>query len=93
MSDLIERLNRVESSAPLYSGDMRPTTNWFRNPDGPEAAAEIFRLTAEVARLREALNEMLPRYCEMFSALMLGDPDIDSVAVQIARAALEATDD
>jgi hypothetical protein len=53
-----------------------------------ERDAELARLTAENARLREALTEMLPRYCEMFSALELGDPEIDSVAVDIARKAL-----
>jgi len=73
--------------------------DWFQSitdsmaEDATEAATQIDRLTAENERLREALSEMLPRYCEMFSALALGDPEIDSVAVQIARAALDATDD
>jgi hypothetical protein len=43
MSDLIERLRRVESSS---NGERisQPVTNWLRNPDGPEAADEIGRL-------------------------------------------------
>lgn len=42
---------------------------------------------AEVARLREAVGVTLPRYCEMFEALHLGDVN-DSVAVQAMRDAL-----
>jgi hypothetical protein len=32
------------------------TTNWNRNPDGPEAAATIERQAAEIKRLRAALG-------------------------------------
>jgi hypothetical protein len=46
MSDLVERLRTVESS-----GTRQPTTNWYRNPDGVEAADEIERLRAERDRL------------------------------------------
>lgn len=46
--DLVERLRKVESGRP--AGDF--TTNWYRNPDGPEAADRIERLEAEVFRLR-----------------------------------------
>lgn len=38
MSDLIDRLMKVEPDKP---GDR---TRWFRNPDGPDAADEIERL-------------------------------------------------
>lgn len=41
----------------------------------------------EVRRLREALEETLPRYIELFEAAGLGNSD-DSIAVQIMRAAL-----
>ncbi|HRP26374.1 hypothetical protein [Thauera sp.] len=44
MADLIERLRAVEG------GD--DGTHWYRNPDGPEAAARIAELEAEVARLK-----------------------------------------
>jgi hypothetical protein len=45
MSDLIERLRAVE-----YGPSRTPgvTTTWQRNPDGPEAADEIDRLTREL---------------------------------------------
>lgn len=49
---------------------------------------QIEKLTAEVARLREVLNnEVMPRYIEMFVALGLGNPK-DSVVVQKVEAAL-----
>lgn len=57
---LIERLTKVESSndggGPLDIGSV--TTNWYRNPDGPEAAAAIRELVAEREGLREALDEI-----------------------------------
>lgn len=46
--DLLERLVAVESSRP----DSDCTTNWYRNPDGPEAKARIEALEGEVARLK-----------------------------------------
>jgi hypothetical protein len=49
MSDLIDRLMRIESS-----GDPEHSTCHYRNPDGPEAAAEIERLRKQVAELAEA---------------------------------------
>jgi hypothetical protein len=52
MSDLVERLRTVESS-----GTRQPTTNWYRNPDGVEAADAIERLTAERDRLAADLAE------------------------------------
>ena len=50
IAGLCERLRAVESS-----GHGGVTTNWNRNPDGPEAAATIERQAAEIERLREAL--------------------------------------
>lgn len=55
MSDLTDRLLAVEGS--------REGTHWYRNPDGPEAAAEIDRLQARVAVLTEALTELLHAVC------------------------------
>ena len=56
MSDLLERLRKVECS---YSQGWNPeggimtweiTSNWHRNPDGPEAADEIERLRELLSR-------------------------------------------
>jgi len=43
--DIVERLLKVEPDEP---GDR---TRWYRNPDGPDAAAEITRLRAREAEL------------------------------------------
>ena len=51
MTDIVERLRKVESSTQNMSNSV--TTNWYRNPDGPEAADEIERLRA---RLAEAMK-------------------------------------
>ena len=64
MSDLLERLRKVESSTtqltklvtdaagyPITIDKTEDTTNWLRNPDGPKAADEI-------ERLRELLKEL-----------------------------------
>jgi hypothetical protein len=57
MTDLVERLQKtlpaLRSSALPKVFAMPPA---YRNPDGPEAAARITELEAEVARLREALE-------------------------------------
>ncbi len=50
-------------------------------------AREIIDIFRERDRLREALEEILPRYMELFAHAGLGNPD-DSIAVQIARKAL-----
>lgn len=47
MTDIVDRLRKVEPDEP---GER---TRWYRNPDGPEAAATIEALRAEVERLRE----------------------------------------
>lgn len=46
MSDLLKRLRMVESGDKWDSGDGSHVTNWYRNPDGPEAADEIEKLRA-----------------------------------------------
>lgn len=88
MGDLTERLLAVDG------GD--EGTHWYRNPEGPEAAARIAELEAEVARLREAL-----RITEIDAETMLIDrlekPDRTAfwTAVRVrnaARAALAAPD-
>jgi hypothetical protein len=50
IADLSERLRAAESS-----GHGGVTTNWHRNPDGPEAANTIKRQAAEIERLRALL--------------------------------------
>jgi hypothetical protein len=50
MTDLIERLLAVEGR------DGPGSTHWYRNPDGPEAAAEIERQAARIAELEAVLR-------------------------------------
>ena len=59
MTDLLDRLRRVENG----DGKGDHVSHWYRNPDGPEAAAEIerlqrsatdWRLEADVHRKRAA---------------------------------------
>ena len=49
IADLCERLRAVESS-----GHGGVTTNWHRNPDGPQAADTLERQAAEIERLRDS---------------------------------------
>jgi hypothetical protein len=57
--DLKQRLRRVESGSPRGAF----TTNWYRNPDGPEAADRI-------ERLERALREISqPQYGIGFNGL------------------------
>lgn len=57
MSDLIERLRAVEPSRDFSdcSADCG-VTNYYRNPDGPEAAEELERLYARIAELEGVLR-------------------------------------
>jgi hypothetical protein len=50
--NLVEQLRKVESSRSWS----QTCTNWYRNPDGPEAADAIEALLAERARLGAALG-------------------------------------
>ena len=50
---LIERLRKVESNAVNYT-DI--ATNWYRNPDGPEAADTIETQASQIASLTAALK-------------------------------------
>jgi hypothetical protein len=52
IAGLCERLRAGESSR--HDG---VTTNWYRNPDGPEAADTLERQAAEIKRLRELLGD------------------------------------
>lgn len=52
---LIERLRAVESSRPDSIGI---STNWYRNPDGPDAADALTTLSARVETLEAALREV-----------------------------------
>lgn len=54
MTDLLERLRRVEPDKPGVR------TRWYRNPDGPEAADEIERL-----RLTDAEREAIEWFAEV----------------------------
>lgn len=51
---IVERLLKVESSGTDYTGI---TTCWYRNPDGPEAATLITKLTAERDEARGLLKD------------------------------------
>jgi hypothetical protein len=81
IAGLCEKLRAVESS-----GHGGVTTNWHRNPYGPEAANTIERQAAEIKRLRGALDEIInlcPATCETSDAHSMAD---------IARAALTGED-
>ena len=51
---LLERLRKVEPE-----GGDENRTRWYRNPDGPEAAAEVERLQARERDLEAAVREYL----------------------------------
>lgn len=57
--DLVERLLKVVSGVQCAPGhpDFEGVTNWYRNPDGPEAADHIQSLEADLEKAREALAE------------------------------------
>jgi len=59
IAGLCERLRAVESSREPsdWSGIRQVTTNWHRNPDGPQAADALERQADEINRLRLALVE------------------------------------
>lgn len=66
MTDLLERLRKVEPDKPGIR------TRWHRNPDGPEAADEIERLRGdlEIMRLqRDAAHEAIRRLAEQDATL------------------------
>lgn len=82
IAGLCKRLRAVESSRVHggFSAD-RATTNWHRNPDGPEAADTLERQAAEIERLRAGLKKI--------SRASYGGPFYSVEALQdIARAAL-----
>jgi hypothetical protein len=56
IAGLCERLRVVESSRVHggFSAD-RATTNWHRNPDGPQAADTLERQAAKIKQLEKAL--------------------------------------
>ena len=55
MTDIVERLCAVERSEVCET--TRTITNWYRNPDGPEAAEEIIRLRSAIEAACKALQE------------------------------------
>ena len=76
MSDLIERLREVQGNV----------TKSYRNPEGPEAADEIERLTAENKRLTEIVR-IAKRHVKICPVHTGGEPN----ALAQALAALEET--
>jgi hypothetical protein len=58
IAGLCERLRVVEYSREPsdWSGIRQVTTNWHRNPDGPQAAYTIERQAAEIERLRGVMT-------------------------------------
>lgn len=66
--DLVERLLKVESGVQCSPGhpDFGGVTNWYRNPDGPEAAREILRLREEVGRWQDKAEGL---ECDLRSAV------------------------
>ena len=63
MTDIVERLRKVESGPTRHPG---VATNWHRNPDGPEAADEIERLRARLAEAETQMKEarvLLSTWC------------------------------
>jgi len=53
MSDIVERLRKVESGDKWDPGDGLHVTHWYRNPDGPEAADLIERQRAVIEELKK----------------------------------------
>jgi hypothetical protein len=62
IAGLCERLRAVESSGHGGFSADRATTNWHRNPDGPEAADTLERQAAEMERLRRAAQAVIDRW-------------------------------
>ena len=63
MSDIVERLRKVDSSGTRKS-TKKLTTNWHRNPDGPEAADEIGRLRLELCQSEGRCETLRARLAE-----------------------------
>jgi hypothetical protein len=57
IAGLCERLRAVESSR-KFGVTTAVTTNWHRNPDGPEAADAIERLSSENATLTDEIDKI-----------------------------------
>lgn len=56
-ADIVERLRTVECSRdPARGFAGGPTTNWYRNPDGPEAASIIEALVAALEPIADELR-------------------------------------
>ena len=53
VTDIVGRLRKVEGSSPDRIGI---STNWYRNPEGPEAADIIEAQQADLATLRKQLE-------------------------------------
>jgi hypothetical protein len=79
IAGLCERLRAVESS-----GHGGVTTNWHRNPDGPEAADTLERQAAEIKRLRGAL-EVARHALVCTENLRCTDQSIEALAAKLVN--------
>lgn len=68
MTDLLTRLREVEHTKGAYVGSDEPVTQWYRNPDGPEAADEIERLRDAVIRAEGELSLVMSEFQTGISA-------------------------
>ena len=97
VTELLAALRKIEGNKPDSLGI---STQWHRNPEGPQAAAEIERLRAaeaplraEIARLREALESIadgmiFPNQLE--SGFVHGKPTFADMRVRVDFAAYVA---
>ena len=58
MSDLLGRLRKIEHSQDELSDGGEGCTNWYRNPDGLDAADEIERLRSALETERKVTAAM-----------------------------------
>ena len=79
MKDIVRRLRKIESGNAYHSSDGSQiayvmggdrVTNWYRNPDGPEAA-DLIELQAAVIKAARKRSEMdIPQCnCDLCAAL------------------------
>jgi|GEM_PF-6943180 len=94
MSDLEQRLRAVESSSNREMAGI--TTNWYRNPDGPEAADRLRQyrealedIVSPLAALRRHAEERGERLSSLASQIA-NDP---GYLQSLARTALKETTD
>ena len=82
VTDIVERFRKVEGSSPDRIGI---STNWYRNPDGPEAADLIEAQQADLAKLRKQVENAR----EALERISSGRSSVTECSL-IARQALSA---